>query len=132
MSSDAASVTEPSGNILNNLSAFLVTNCCIAVASAFDKFALGSVSFLTGIPISRAIISGAKSPNFLKVIFFGSMPLIFSFTCSVISVTASAGNKELGFVNLVLGAVSTVSVISSVITPLASVTSSVNSSPKTL
>ena len=131
MSSVAASVTEPSGNILNNLSAFLLTNCCIAVASPFERLALGSVSFLTGIPISRAITSGAKSPSFLKVILFGSMPLIFSLTCSVISVTASAGNNELGLVSLV-GFSSTTSVTSSATTPFASVTSVVNSSPKTL
>ena len=32
-----------------------------------DKLAAGTVDFLTGIPISSAIISGAKSPNLLNV-----------------------------------------------------------------
>jgi len=63
--------------------------------------------------------------------FFRSTPLIFSLTCCVISVTACAGNKELGLVSLV-GFSTTVSVTSSAITPFASVTSAVNSSPKTL
>jgi cation transporter-like permease len=62
----AASITAPCGNIFNSLSAFLLTNCCIAVASPFDKLAAGTVSFLTGIPISSAIILGAKSPSFLN------------------------------------------------------------------
>ncbi len=132
----AAVSTAPSGSILFITSIFLVINCCIFVASDLLKLAAGFVIFLTGIPISSAIISGIKLPNFLKVKFLvgilGKTLLIASTALFKFSLL----NNLLALVGLLLGLSSlakiTSSAVSSAIIPLASSISSTNCSPKFL
>ena len=104
----------------------------MALASPLDKLAFGSTSFLTGIPIASAIISGAKSPSFLNESLSAGISFTFATTCFLISVTDSAGISEVGFIFLVTRSSVTSVTASSAATPLASDTSSVNSSPRTL
>jgi hypothetical protein len=75
----AASTTAPSGNNLNNLSAFLFIFLAALLKSPLFKLAFGSVTFLAGTSNISAVVSGDKSFNFLNVKFLGSTFLIPCF-----------------------------------------------------
>ena len=72
----AASVTAPSGNILDILSTFFNIFLAALFKSVLFKLALASVTFLTGTSNISAVVSGDKSPNFLNDRFLAGMVFI--------------------------------------------------------
>ena len=82
----AASVTAPSGNILDILSTFFNIFLAALFKSVLFKLALASVTFLTGTSNISAVVSGDKSPNFLNDRFLAGMvfilPCILFIACS--------------------------------------------------